>query len=169
MPSANAMSPHLADGPGTTGSGPTRLAGPKNVPSHSTHLEGGKRGKRYSTRTCPLVRFSLSSIIITIHTFSPVQPSAGSHIRLHPKLSIQATDMLFPRSTVSSLCIGALLAAIPLVSALRDSDIPNECQDSCQSTVSLLNGCGLNTDGSNMDESRRQCWCPNMDHGGYDR
>ena len=77
--------------------------------------------------------------------------------------------MLFLRSTVSSLCIGALLAAIPLVSALRDSDIPNECRDSCQSTVSLLNGCGLETDGSNMDESRRQCWCPNMDHGGYDR
>lgn len=124
--------------------------------------------KQGNTRVFYLLPSSLLSIIHILHRFLPNPAQLRPPLSFTPS-STQASNMLFPRSTVSSFCIGALLAAIPLVSALRDSDIPNECQDQCQSTVSLLNGCGLNTDGSNMDDSRRQCWCPNMDHGGYDR
>ena len=76
--------------------------------------------------------------------------------------------MLFTRSLVASLSVASLLTLSPLVAALKDDDVPSACRDKCSSSISLLNNCGLATDGGNASNDNMNCFCPNMGNSGYD-
>lgn len=65
------------------------------------------------------------------------------------------------------------LAALVVISipqttlGLTHDNIPAKCRSQCDKLVSLLNDCELNTDGSNVNDVNRSCFCDGSNTAGY--
>lgn len=90
--------------------------------------------------------------------------------------SAELPIMLFQRNSPAFAALSGLLATATLLAsfgpsatrALSLDDIPSSCHSQCSQSVSLLNSCGLDTDGSNADSGNISCFCDGYGNSGYD-
>lgn len=76
-----------------------------------------------------------------------------------------------PFASLSALPILATILSTtqitsPVLAISRD-DIPSQCYDQCDGSISMLNSCGLDTNGSNRDKDNSACFCQNMSKSNY--